>query len=84
MKCFDIYDHINYTKCKACSKKILIVNSLPSFNDRKIYYCSLECLEKIEPERKNWMNKNLIDDDGISISSSLSNVSEKQVDIVDL
>ena len=84
MKCFDIYDKINYVKCKSCSKKIKIVDSLPSFNERKVYYCSLKCLEKIEPERKNWMKKNLVDDDSISVSSSISNVSEKQVDILDL
>ena len=84
MKCFDIYDNINYIKCKTCSKKIRIVNSLPSFNNRKVYYCSLECLEQIEPERKNWMKKNLIDDDNASVSSSISNISEKPVDILDL
>ena len=84
MKCFDIYDSINYTKCKACSRKVKIVNCLPSFNDRKVYYCSLSCLEQVEPERKNWIKKNLIDDDSMSVSSSVSNVSEKQVDILDL
>ena len=83
LKCFDLYDNINYTKCQTCSKKIKFIDSLPSFNNRKIYYCSLECLEKIEPERKNWMKKNLVDDDNASISSSISNVSERQVDILD-
>ena len=83
-KCYNIYDNENYTKCKTCSKKLKIVNCLPSFNNRNIYYCSLSCLEKLEPERKNWMKKNLIDDDEKSISSSVSNVSEKQVDILDL
>ena len=84
LKCFDIYDNINYTKCQYCSKKIKYVDSLPSFNNRNINYCSLECLEKIEPERKNWMKKNLVDDDNESVSSSISNISEKQVDILDL
>ena len=84
LKCFDLYENINFTKCKTCSKKIRFVDSLPSFNDRKVYYCSLKCLEQIEPERKNWMKKNLVDDDNISVSSSISNVSEKQVDILDL
>jgi hypothetical protein len=84
LKCFDLYESINFTKCKTCSKKIRFVDSLPSFNDRKVYYCSLKCLEQIEPERKNWMKKNLVDDDNISVSSSISNVSEKQVDILDL
>lgn len=83
-KCIELYDNINYTKCQTCSKRIRFVDSLPSFNNRKIYYCSLECLEKIEPERKNWMKKNLVDDDNVSVSSSISNVSEKQVDILDL
>lgn len=84
LKCFDLYESINFTKCKWCSKKINVVNSLPSFNNRKVYYCSLECLEQIEPERKNWMKKNLVDDDNISVSSSVSNISEKQIDILDL
>ena len=83
-KCFNIYDNDNYTNCKACSRKVKIVNCLPSFNNRNIYYCSLSCLEQLEPEIKNWMKKNLIDDDEISVSSSVSNVSEKQVDILDL
>ena len=84
LKCFDLYESINFTKCKTCSKKIRFVDSLPSFNDRKVYYCSLKCLEQIEPERKNWMKKNLIDDDNASVSSSISNISEKPVDILDL
>ena len=84
IKCFDKYENINYTYCKTCSKKIKFADSLPSFNNRKVYYCSLDCLEKIEPERKNWMKKNMVDDDNISVSSSISNVSEKQVDILDL
>ena len=84
LKCFDLYESINFTKCKTCSKKIRFVDSLPSFNDRKVYYCYLKCLEQIEPERKNWMKKNLVDDDNISVSSSICNVSEKQVDILDL
>ena len=84
MKCFDKYENINYTKCITCSKKIKFVDSLPSFNNRKVYYCSLGCLEKLEPERKNWMKKNLIDDDNASVSSSISNISEKPVDILDL
>jgi len=50
MKCSNKYGS-TYIKCKNCLKKILIVNSLPSY-DRRVYYCSLECLEKIEPERK--------------------------------
>ena len=84
LKCFDLYESINFTKCKTCSKKIRFVDSLPSFNDRNVFYCSLKCLEQIEPERRNWIKKNLIDDDNASVSSSVSNVSEKQVDILDL
>jgi hypothetical protein len=84
MKCYELYDNINYIKCKNCAKKEKKVNSLPSFNDRNVFYCSLKCLEQIEPERRNWIKKNLIDDDNASVSSSVSNVSEKQVDILDL
>ena len=36
LKCFDLYESINFTKCKTCSKKIRFVDSLPSFNDRKV------------------------------------------------
>ena len=84
LKCFDLYENINFTKCKTCLKKIKFIDSLPSYYDRKAYYCSLECLAKLEPERKNWMKKNLVDDDNISVSSSKSNVSERQIDILDL
>ena len=83
-KCFKIYESINYTNCRTCSKRIKIVDCLPSFNNRNVYYCSLGCLEQLEPERKNWIKKNLIDDDERSESSSRSNVSEKQIDILDL
>jgi hypothetical protein len=81
-KCFNIYESINFTKCRTCSKKIKIVECLPSFNNRNVYYCSLGCLEQLEPERKNWIKKNLIDDD--EVSPSKMNVSEKQIDILDL
>jgi hypothetical protein len=81
-KCFNIYESINFTKCRTCSKKIKIVDCLPSFNNRNVYYCSLGCLEQLEPERKNWIKKNLIDDD--EVSPSKMNVSEKQIDILDL
>ena len=81
-KCFKIYESINFTNCRTCSKKVKIVDCLPSFNNRNVYYCSLGCLEKFEPERKNWIKKNLIDDD--EVSPSKSNVSEKQIDILDL
>ena len=52
-KCFKIYESINFTNCWTCSKKIKIVDCLPSFNNRNVYYCSLGCLEQLEPERKN-------------------------------
>jgi hypothetical protein len=81
-KCFNLYESINFTKCRTCSKKIKIVDCLPSFNNRNVYYCSLGCLEQLEPERKNWIKKNLIDDD--EVSPSKMNVSEKQIDILDL
>ena len=84
LKCFDLYEKINYTKCKTCLKKIKFIDSLPSFYDRQAFYCSLVCLAKLEPERKNWVKQNLVDDDNISVSSSKSNVSEKQIDILDL
>lgn len=78
--CFKEYENINYIICKVCSKKIKKIESLPSFNNRNIYYCSLNCLEKIEPERKNWIQKNLIGDDEIPKSS----INENKIDILDL
>ena len=61
--CLTLYEKENYIICKTCNKKIKKIESLPSFNNRDIYYCSLNCLEQLEPERKNWIKKNLIDDD---------------------
>ena len=78
--CLKEYENINYIKCKVCSKKIKKIESLPSFNNRNIYYCSLNCLEKIEPERKNWIQKTLIDDDEIPKSF----INENKIDILDL
>ena len=78
--CLKEYENINYIKCKVCSKKLKKIESLPSFNNRNIYYCSLNCLEKIEPERKNWIQKTLIDDDEIPKSF----INENKIDILDL
>ena len=61
--CLTLYEKENYIICKTCNKKIKKIESLPSFNNRDIYYCSLNGLEQLEPERKNWIKKNLIDDD---------------------
>jgi hypothetical protein len=61
--CLTLYEKENYIICKTCNKKIKKIESLPSFNNRDIYYCSLNCLEQLEPERKNWIKQNLIDDD---------------------
>ena len=79
-ECLKEYENINYIICKVCSKKIKKIESLPSFNNRNVYYCSLNCLEIIEPERKNWIKKTLIDDD--EIPKSLIN--ENKIDILDL
>ena len=78
--CLKEYENINYIICKVCSKKIKKIDSLPSFNNRNVYYCSLNCLEIIEPERKNWIKKTLIDDD--ELPKSLIN--ENKIDILDL
>ena len=78
--CLKEYENINYIICKVCSKKIKKIESLPSFNNRNVYYCSLNCLEIIEPERKNWIKKTLIDDD--ELPKSLIN--ENKIDILDL
>ncbi len=52
MKCCNKYDPNNFSECKACSQKILIDNSLRSFKDKNVYYCSSKCREKIEPKKK--------------------------------
>ena len=79
--CLKEYEKINYIICKVCSKKIKKIDSLPSFNNRNVYYCSLNCLEIIEPERKNWIKKTLIDDDELLPKSSIY---ENKIDILDL
>lgn len=78
-ECLMQYENINYIKCKVCSKKMKKIDSLPSFNNRNIYYCSLICLEQIEPEKKNWIKKNLIEDE--EESNSFINV--KKFDVLD-
>jgi len=78
-ECLIQYENINYIKCKVCSKKMKKIDSLPSFNNRNVYYCSLICLEQIEPEKKNWIKKNLIEDE--EESNSFINV--KKFDVLD-
>ena len=79
-KCKVEYEKENYINCKVCSKKIKKIDSLPSFNNRNIYYCSLSCLEQLEPERKHWIKKNLIDDDESKNYFKIYN----NIDILDL
>ena len=78
--CLNEYEKENYINCKVCSKKIKKIESLPSFNNRNVYYCSLNCLEILEPERKNWIKKNLIDDEEIKNYNIINN----KIDILDL
>ena len=52
MKCCNKYDNAKITKCNACPNKILISNSLRSFKDKNVYYCSFKCKNKIEPVKK--------------------------------
>ena len=79
-KCMLEYEKENYINCKVCSKKMKKIESLPSFYNRNIYYCSLNCLEQIEPEKKNWIKKNLIDDDDTKKTKLIIN----KIDILDL
>ena len=51
-KCMLEYEKENYINCKVCSKKMKKIESLPSFYNRNIYYCSLNCLEQIKTEKK--------------------------------
>ena len=79
-KCLMFYEKENFINCKVCSKKLKKIDSLPSFNNRNVYYCSLNCLEQLEPERKNWIKKNLIDDEEIKNDNIINN----KIDILDL
>ena len=79
-KCLMFYEKENFINCKVCSKKLKKIDSLPSFNNRNVYYCSLNCLEQLEPERKNWIKKNLIDDEEIKNFNIINN----KIDILDL
>ena len=82
LHCLEIYEKKNVTNCKCCEKEIEIINSIPSNIEEKVYFCSPECIQKIEPNENNLINKSQIMDKNISPSSS--ETSENIVDILDI
>ena len=82
LQCLEIFERKNITNCNCCDKRIEIVYSIPSISKEKTYYCSPECLQKIEPNENNIINKSQIMDKNISPASS--ETSENPVDILDI
>lgn len=70
------------TSCANCEKKIEIINSIPSNSKEKIYYCSLECLKKKEPNENSFINKSQVIDPN-NISENSSEESGNNIDILD-
>ena len=82
LHCLEIYEKKNVTNCKCCEKKIEIINSIPSTLEEKVYFCSPECIQKVEPNENNLINKSQLMDKNLSPSSS--ETSENVVDILDM
>ena len=82
LHCLEIFEKQNVTTCNCCEKKIEILNSIPFDVEKKIYYCSPECLKKKEPNENNIINKSQTMEQNFSPTSS--ETSENAVDILDL
>ena len=83
LRCLEIFEKKNVTNCDCCEKKIEIINSIRSTFNEKIYYCSLECLQKKEPNENMLINKSQIIEQN-NFSPSSSETSENMIDILDL
>jgi len=83
LRCLEIFEKKNVIICDCCEKKIEIINSIRSSFNEKIYYCSLECLQKKEPNENMLINKSQIIEQN-NISPSSSETSENMIDILDL
>ena len=83
LNCLEMFEKKNVTICKFCDKKIEIINSIPSTLTEKVYYCSLECLQKKEPNENMIINKSQIMDQN-NFSPTSSETSENIIDILDL
>lgn len=82
LHCLEIFEKKNVTSCANCEKKIEIINSIPSNSKEKIYYCSLECLKKKEPNENSFINKSQVIDPN-NISENSSEESGNNIDILD-
>ena len=81
LHCLEKYEKQNVTNCNCCDKKIEILNSIPFDVEKKIYYCSPECLKKKEPKENNIINKSQTMEQNFSPTSS--ETSENPIDILD-
>ena len=81
LHCLEKYEKQNVTNCNCCDKKIEILNSIPFDVEKKIYYCSPECLRKKEPNENNIINKSQTMEQNFSPTSS--ETSENPIDILD-
>ena len=81
LHCLEKYEKQNVTNCNCCDKKIEILNSIPFDVEKKIYYCSPECLRKKEPNENNIINKSQTMEQNFSLTSS--ETSENPIDILD-
>ena len=82
LHCLEIFEKKNVTSCDNCEKKIEIINSIPSNSKEKVYYCSLECLKKKEPNENSFINKSQVIDPN-NISENSSEESGNNIDILD-
>ena len=82
LHCLEIFEKKNVTSCDNCEKKIEIINSIPSNSKEKIYYCSLECLKKKEPNENSFINKSQVIHPN-NISENSSEESGNNIDILD-
>ena len=81
LHCLEKYEKQNVTNCNCCDKKIEILNSIPFDVEKKIYYCSPECLKKKEPNENNIINKSQTMEQNFSPTSS--ETSENPIYILD-
>ena len=83
LNCLEMFEKKNVTICKCCDKKIEIINSIPSTKTENVYYCTLECLQKKEPNENMIINETQIMDQN-NFSNNSSDTSENIIDILDL
>ena len=84
LHCLEIFENKNITFCNNCKKKIEIVYAFPSIIYKLTYYCSNECLNKVEPNEFNNINKSqIIDFDNINNNNKSFCEENEPIDILD-